>query len=336
MAEAARRPGHALTDAWLQRGWRAWSLWPLSLLYGMLVRLRKALYGMGWLRSERLPVPVLVVGNVVAGGAGKTPVVMAIVQHLQQLGIRVGVISRGYGRRSQACLEVLPGSVVEDVGDEPALIRRTTQAPVFVAARRVQAARALLARHPQTQVIVCDDGLQHLSLQRDLEIGVFDDRGVGNGFLLPAGLLREPWPRPLDLLLHTGQQPAFAGFRARRSLARHAVRADGSQVALAELGAGKPLLAVAAIAQPGAFFSMLRAQGLVLAETLALPDHDDFSGWAGNTDGACTVLCTEKDAVKLWPKEPGALAVPLEFEPEPAFWTAFDQRVKPLLSASYH
>ncbi|HEX5697984.1 MAG TPA: tetraacyldisaccharide 4'-kinase, partial [Rhodoferax sp.] len=307
MAEAARRPGHALTDAWLQRGWQAWSLWPLSLLYGTLVRLRKALYGMGWLRSERLPVPVLVVGNVVAGGAGKTPVVMAIVQHLQLRGIRVGVISRGYGRRSQACLEVLPGSAVEDVGDEPALIRRSTQAPVFVAARRAQAARALLARHPQTQVIVCDDGLQHLSLQRDLEIGVFDDRGVGNGFLLPAGPLREPWPRPLDLLLHTGQQPAFAGFRARRGLARHAVRADGSQVALAELGTGKPLLAVAAIAQPGAFFAMLRAQGLVLAKTLALPDHDDYSGWAGNTDGARTVLCTEKDAVKLWQKEPRAL-----------------------------
>lgn len=336
MAEPARRPARQLTDAWLKRGWLAWLLWPLSLLYGVLVRLRKALYGMGWLRSERMPVPVLVVGNVVAGGAGKTPAVMAIVRHLQQRGLHVGVISRGYGRRSQACLEVVPGSAVDDVGDEPALIRRSTQAPVFVAARRAQAARALLARHPQTQVIVCDDGLQHLRLQRDLEIGVFDDRGVGNGFMLPAGPLREPWPRPLDLLLHTGQQPAFAGFRARRSLARHALRADGSQLALAGLGAGKPLLAVAAIAQPGAFFAMLRAQGLVLAQTVALPDHDDFSGWTGNADGACTVLCTEKDALKLWQKEPGALAIPLDFEPEPAFWNAFDQRLRPLLPASYH
>jgi tetraacyldisaccharide 4'-kinase len=336
MAEPAQEPARQLTDAWLKRGWLAWLLWPLSLLYGGLVRLRKALYGMGWLRSEHLPVPVLVVGNVVAGGAGKTPVVLAIVQHLQQRGIHVGVISRGYGRRSQACLEVLPDSAVEDVGDEPALIRRTTQAPVFVAARRAQAARALLARHPQTQVIVCDDGLQHLSLRRDLEIGVFDDRGVGNGFLLPAGPLREPWPRQLDLLLHTGQQPAFAGFRARRSLASHAVRADGGQVSLAALGTEKPLLAVAAIAQPGAFFAMLRAQGLVLAKTVALPDHADFSGWTGNADAAYTVLCTEKDAVKLWAKEPDALAVPLAFEPEPAFWTAFDQRVKPLLPASYH
>lgn len=334
MAEAARLPGRKLTGAWLQRGWLAWLLWPLSVLYGLLVRLRKTLYRRGWLASERLPVPLLVVGNVVAGGAGKTPVVMAVVQHLQARGIRVGVLSRGYGRRSQKCLEVLPDSAVEDVGDEPALIQRRTSAPVFVAARRVQAARALLAKYPQTQVLVSDDGLQHLHLQRDLEIGVFDDRGVGNGFLLPAGPLREPWPRPLDLLLHTGQQPAFAGFRAKRSLANHALRSDGSRVALADLVPGKPLLALAAIAQPEAFFAMLRAQGLSLGDTVTLPDHHDFSQWAGNADGAYTVLCTEKDAVKLWAKEPTALAVPLNFDPEPAFWAAFDQKVKPLLPMS--
>ena len=331
MTQAARLPGSGLTSAWLQRGWLAWLLWPLSVLYGLLVRLRKILYRLGWLASERLPVPVLVVGNVVAGGAGKTPVVMAIVRHLQARGIQVGVISRGYGRRSQECLEVVPDSAVEDVGDEPALIKRRTSAPVFVAARRVDAARALLDSYPHIQVLVCDDGLQHLRLQRDLEIGVFDDRGVGNGFLLPAGPLREPWPRALDLLLHTGQQPAFAGFRASRSLASHALRADGSRVALADLVPGKPLLALAAIAQPEAFFSMLRAQGLPLADTAALPDHHDFSQWAGNADGAYNVLCTEKDAVKLWTKEPHALAVPLNFEPEPAFWVAFDQRVKNLL-----
>lgn len=331
MPKAAPLPGSLLTRAWLQRGWLAWLLWPLSVLYGGLVRLRKTMYRLGWLASERLPVPVLVVGNVVAGGAGKTPVVMAVVQHLQARGVRVGVISRGYGRRSEACLEVRPDSAIDDVGDEPALIERRTSAPVFVAARRVQAGRALLASYPAIQLLVCDDGLQHLQLQRDLEIGVFDDRGVGNGFLLPAGPLREPWPRPLDLLLHTGQQPAFAGFRAMRTLASHALRADGSRVALADLSPGKPLLALAAIAQPEAFFAMLRAQGLTLAATEALPDHHDFSQWSGNADGAYTVLCTEKDAVKLWAKEPAALAVPLDFAPEPAFWSAFDQKLKPLL-----
>jgi tetraacyldisaccharide 4'-kinase len=331
MAEAAQTPGSRLTRAWLQRGWLAWLLWPLSVLYGLLVRLRKTMYRLGWLASERLPVPVLVVGNVVAGGAGKTPVVMAVVQYLQARGIKVGVISRGYGRRSQDCLEVLPGSLVEDVGDEPTLIQRRTSAPVFVAARRALAARALLDTHPAIQLLVCDDGLQHLQLQRDLEIGVFDDRGVGNGFLLPAGPLREPWPRPLDLLLHTGQQPAFDGFRAQRSLASHALRSDGSRVALADLVPGKPLLALAAIARPEAFFAMLRAQGLPLANTVALPDHHDFSQWSGNAQGVYTVLCTEKDAVKLWAKEPSALAVPLDFEPEPAFWTAFDQHLKPFV-----
>lgn len=331
MAAAAPLPGSLLTRAWLHRGWLAWLLWPLSVFYGGLVHLRKTMYGQGWLTTERLPVPVLVVGNVVAGGAGKTPVVMAVVQHLQARGIRVGVISRGYGRSSQACLEVLPGSAVEDVGDEPALIQRRTSAPVFVARRRAEAGRALLASYPQTQILVCDDGLQHLALQRDLEIGVFDDRGVGNGFLLPAGPLREPWPRPLDLLLHTGQQPAFAGFRATRTLSSHALRADGSQVALADLVPGKPLLALAAIAQPEAFFAMLRAQGQPLAATQALPDHHDFSQWSGNPDGTYTVLCTEKDAVKLWTKYPSALAVPLNFEPEPGFWTAFDRQLEQLL-----
>ena len=331
MTKAAPLPGSLLTRAWLQRGWLVWLLWPLSELYGLLVRLRKTMYQLGWLASDRLPVPVLVVGNVVAGGAGKTPVVMALVQHLQAHGVRVGVISRGYGRRGQECREVLPDSAVEDVGDEPALIQRRTSAPVFVASQRAEAGRALLNRYPDIQILVCDDGLQHLALQRDLDIGVFDDRGVGNGFLLPAGPLREHWPRPLDLLLHTGQQPAFAGFRATRTLASHALRADGSRVALADLVKGKPLMALAAIAQPEAFFAMLRAQGLILAATVALPDHHDFSHWTGNADGACTVLCTEKDAVKLWAKEPDVLAVPLNFEPEPAFWTAFDQKLKSLL-----
>jgi tetraacyldisaccharide 4'-kinase len=323
-----------LTQAWTQRGVLAWLLWPASQLYGLLVSVRKALYQAGVISSKRLPVPVIVVGNVVAGGAGKTPVVIALVQHLQARGIRVGVISRGYGRRSHACLEVLAGSAIEAVGDEPMLIQRRTGAPVVVAAQRSLAALSLLAKHPPTQIIVCDDGLQHLSLQRDLDIGVFDDRGVGNGFLLPAGPLREPWPRTLDMVLHTGQRPAFAGFTAQRNLSAFAIRSDASRVALTELAGQaktKPLLALAAIAQPEVFFAMLRDQGLVLEATQALPDHYDFSSWSRNADGHYTVICTEKDAVKLWAIEPDALAVPLEFAPEPAFWTELDRRIKPLL-----
>ncbi|MBT9508449.1 tetraacyldisaccharide 4'-kinase [Rhodoferax sp.] len=324
-----------LVSAWTRRGPLAYLLWPISLIYGALAALRQALYLSGILKMQHVPVPVIVVGNVVAGGAGKTPIVMALVRHLQARGLHPGVISRGYGRRARDCREVLTDSAIADVGDEPALIKNATAAPVFVAARRFDAAQSLLARYPDTQVIVCDDGLQHWALQRDIEICVFDDRGTGNGFLLPAGPLREPWPRKVDLVLHTGLHPAFAGFAARRTLARHALRADGSEMALDDLLAAnaKPLLAVAAIAQPDEFFRMLRAQGLNLAQTLALPDHYDFDSWMQSKYEGYTVICTEKDAFKLWPKQADALAVPLDIALEPAFTAQLDTLLaKPLAS----
>jgi tetraacyldisaccharide 4'-kinase len=324
----ASQPGlqRVLMQAWRQRGVLAWLLWPLSVLLGLLVRLRQGLYLSGFLARQRVPVPVIVVGNVVAGGAGKTPVVMALTRHLQARGLHPGVISRGHGRHTRDCREVHADSPALEVGDEPALIKRSTRVPVFVAARRIDAARALLARYPQTDVLLSDDGLQHYALARDIEVCVFDDRGVGNGWLLPAGPLREPWPRPVDLVLHTGARPAFTGFTSRRALAPHAVRANGSQVALATLAqpTGRPLLALAAIARPGAFFDMLRAQDLPLARTLAFPDHYDFDSWSRPTDKAYTLICTEKDAIKLWRQHPDALAVPLEFTPEPAFLAALD------------
>jgi tetraacyldisaccharide 4'-kinase len=325
---------HTLTRAWTDRGLLAWLLWPVALLFGALATFRRWLYQVHWLRVQRVSAPVIVVGNVVAGGSGKTPVVMALVRHLQAQDLKVGVVSRGYGRQATDCREVLDDSVVADVGDEPALIKQATAAPVFVAARRFEAARHLLARYPDTQVIVCDDGLQHLGLHRDLEICVFDDRGTGNGFLLPAGPLREPWPRAVDLVLHTGAHPAFAGFSAQRALAQHALRADGSQMALTDLGRarGKPLLAVAAIAKPEEFFAMLRAQGLLLAHTIALPDHYDYNSNLLSEYEDYTLICTEKDAVKLWQKYPDALAVPLIFNPEPAFLTQLDALLSAVLA----
>ena len=313
-------------QVWRQRGMLAWALWPLSLLLGLLVRLRQGLYLSGVLKRQHVPVPVIVVGNVVAGGGGKTPVVMALVRHLLAGGRHPGVISRGHGRRTSDCREVHTASAARDAGDEPILIKRSTQVPVFVATRRIDAARALLARHPETDLLICDDGLQHYALARDIEICVFDDRGVGNGFLLPAGPLREPWPRPVDLVLHTGTRPAFTGFTSKRALARHAVRGDGGRVELDSLAkdAARPVLALAAIAQPEAFFAMLRAQGLPLARTLALPDHYDFDNWEPPIDRNYRLICTEKDAVKLWAKHPDALAVPLESSPEPAFLAALN------------
>ncbi len=318
-----------LMRAWLKRGLLAWFLWPIAQLLGCLGALRRQLYRLGWLKAQHVPVPVIVVGNVVAGGSGKTPVVMALVSHLTAQGLKVGVISRGYGRQTTDCREVSADSAVADVGDEPALIQNTTRVPVFVAARRIDAAKALLARYPATQVILSDDGLQHLTLHRDLEICVFDNRGVGNGFLLPAGPLREPWPRPVDWVLHTGTHAAFAGFAAPRTLATVARQANGRTLTLSDLANAQtpPLMAVAAIAKPDDFFAMLRARGLTLARTLALPDHYDFSSWLPNISKGYTLICTEKDAVKLWRQQPDAVAVPLVLNLSPDFLAELDARL---------
>ena len=315
-----------LPRIWQRRGVWAWLLRPLSWLYGALWAFRRLAYRQGWKAAGHPGAFVIVVGNVVAGGAGKTPTTVALVQHLRALGLRVGVVSRGHGRSAHDIRPVTAASTAAQVGDEPLLIWQHTQdlqVPVWVGAQRLQAARQLLQAHPDTQLIVCDDGLQHLALQRDLEICLMDDRGTGNGWLLPAGPLREPWPRPVDLLLYThGQQTTADGFVAQRQLADHAVNGLGQRCTLASL-IGQPVDAVAGLARPQAFFDMLQAQGLSLADTYALPDHDDFVRWRPTRSGR-PLLCTEKDAVKLWAHQPQAWAVPLQLTAEPAFWQALD------------
>lgn len=311
-----------LPRIWLQRGPLAWLLLPVSWLYGGVWQLRGLAYRRGWLRSAHPGIPVMVVGNVVAGGAGKTPTTIALVQHLRRLGLQVGVVSRGHGRQGKDTCEVLGHSAPRLVGDEPLLIRRRTGAPVWVGASRLEAARALRQAHPEVQVLVCDDGLQHLAMQRDLEICVMDERGHGNGWLLPAGPLREPWPRAVDLLLYTDGKHRPGAHTARRMLAEHAINGRGETRPLRDF-AGMPVAAVAGLARPQAFFSMLRAQGLDLIETRALPDHDGFDHWQPFGAGL-PLLCTEKDAVKLWQHEPGAWAVPLELEVGPDFWRAIE------------
>ena len=327
-------------------------LWPLSLVYRFLAFLHKTLYKIGILKMHKLSVPVVVVGNIVTGGGGKTPTVIALVQHLQTQNIKVGVISRGYGRSSTECLEVKRNSAISDVGDEPASVLLALDliacsAPVFVANKRYDAASALLKTYPSIQVIVSDDGLQHHALQHDVAITVFDDRGLGNGRLLPAGPLRESAVKVINsLVLHTGNHSTKLAattapqFSAKRSLSNYALRSDGSKVPLKDLvstadASQKPLLALAGIANPEAFFAMLRDIGLHLAETRALPDHYAFNSSLGNKYAGYsqkyTVLCTVKDAVKLWQIDPEVLAIPLEFAPEPAFFTAFDAMLKPLL-----
>ncbi|WP_242421384.1 tetraacyldisaccharide 4'-kinase [Acidovorax sp. Root267] len=322
-----------LQKTWQTRGPVALALWPVSLVYRTLVSIRRALYRMGMLKAEHPGRPVIVVGNVIAGGAGKTPVVIALVQHLQGLGLRPGVVSRGYGRSTTDCRAVAPDSPAREVGDEPALIARSCGVPVFVAPHRITAARALRAAYPDTDVIVCDDGLQHLALSRDLEVCIFNEQGVGNGFLLPAGPLREPWPRAVDFVLHAGglppgNDPAHA-YGLKRRLASYALRVDGTRVPLSDLH-GQPLHAVAAVARPEVFFAMLQSEALQLAHTEALPDHYDFDSWNRNSDKRYTLVCTEKDAVKLWRYHPDALAVPLQLQIEPAFFAALDVRLQAL------
>ena len=343
----AMRPAlqRKLLDAWKRRNWLACLLWPISQIYQFLVWLRRTLYQQGILKTQRVNAVTIVVGNVIAGGAGKTPTVMAIVQHLQTRGFQVGVVSRGYGRRdNSACVELRDDALPEDVGDEPLLIQRNCQVPVFVGPSRFAAARALLSRFPNVNIIICDDGLQHYGLYRDVEVCVFDDRGCGNGWLLPAGPLRECWPRQAVsragqspdrlLMLHTGDHPAFAGYTAQRRLAPYAVGRDGVQVPLERLRTpdAKPLIALAGIAQPEIFFTMLQALQLQIQQTLALPDHYNFHSKLDINHGGYTLICTEKDAAKLWPLVPDALAVPLIFEPQPAFFCALDAALTPLIA----
>jgi biopolymer transport protein ExbD len=185
---------------------------------------RRLAYRRGWRLAHAAPVPVVVVGNLVAGGAGKTPTVIALVQAMRAAGRHPGVVSRGFGRHGEATLAVAADSAATAVGDEPLLIRRRSGAPVWVGRRRIDAARALCAAHPEVDVLVADDGLQHLALARQAEIIVFDERGAGNGRLLPAGPLREPLPAavpPRACVLYNAPAAttALPGALARRRLA---------------------------------------------------------------------------------------------------------------------
>jgi len=320
-----------LPEIWLTKGWLSNVLCPFSWCYRLLVWLRRSLYRWGVFKSEKVNALVIVVGNVVAGGGGKTPLTMAIVAYLKNSGLRVGVISRGFGRTSKNVREVEAKDSPFEVGDEPLMIHLHCQVPVFVALQRLDAAKALLETYPQTDIVVCDDGLQHYALARDIEICAMDARGTGNGRLLPSGPLREPWPRKVDLLIHTGRRALAEGFSSTRQLSDQAINAKGDVISLRSLEK-QSLNAVAAIAQPQAFFDMLQAHGLHLDQQWGLPDHDSFEGWTPPSQDKL-LLCTEKDALKLWAICPHAFAVRLQFEPEKSFWLALDQQVIAALKA---
>lgn len=301
----------AMMRLWLRRGAAACALWPLSLLFRATVALRRKLYALGWLGSTRLPVPVIIVGNIFIGGTGKTPFVIWLVEALRSAGFTPGVISRGHGTKNDQPQAVLPTSLPDKVGDEPLLIARRTNCPLMVGRNRAAAGQVLLAAHPEIDVLISDDGLQHYALQRDIEIALFDDRGIGNGWLLPAGPLREPPTRGRDFtVVNTPRlidsHDMHGAYAMRLSGGVAEPLADRSRpVPLGQFGewlASKlqrpaKIAAVAGIGNPSRFFSMLRNSGLHFTEH-PLPDHFDYKTSPFDKIDADFILVTEKDAVK--------------------------------------
>ncbi len=256
------------------------------------------MYRFGILKAASLSVPVIVVGNITAGGSGKTPLVIWLVDELKRQGRKPGVISRGYGGSAEGVRKVSRGDTPDVVGDEPLLIARRADCPVYVGRDRVAAGRALLAENPECDVIISDDGLQHYRLARDFEIAVVDRRGFGNGWPLPAGPLREPVSRlkSVDAVVANG----WAGEAAfRMTLAGDEFRSYGKVSRGATPGdlAGLRLHAVAGIGEPQRFFDHLAALGLEFTAH-PFPDHHAYTAADLDFDGDA-ILTTEKDAVKF-------------------------------------
>lgn len=295
---------------WIQAQWAAFTLWhilllPLSWLFGIIVFLRKTLYRLGLIKSIRLNVPVIIVGNINVGGTGKTPLVIWLAEQLKSAGYEPGIISRGYGGSARQVTEVTPDSNTMLAGDEAVLIAARTRCPVFVSADRVSAGQQLLKTYPQCNVIISDDGLQHYRLQRDVEIAVYDaSKGFGNGVLLPAGPLRESKDRlkTVDAVVSNGTE-SRERLKLLNPLAMQLKAGEfyklsdpGQKISVSTLH-GQKLFAVAGIGNPQRFFDQLHNLGLKF-ESRAYADHYMFQPEDFAHIKADAVLMTEKDAVK--------------------------------------
>ncbi len=272
-------------------------LLPLAWLFAGLARLRRSLYQSGVLSRYRSPRPVVVVGNLTVGGSGKTPFVIWLAGELSRRSLRVGVAMRGYRSAGGTARRLTDTDSAAAAGDEALMIRRRLSVPVAVAARRADAVRLL---EPDCDLILCDDGLQHYALARDIEIIVVDGmRGFGNGRRLPAGPLREPVARleEADAVVVNGRgfERAGAIFMQLEPVAVVSFR-DGSRQPLSNY-AGRDVIAAAAIGNPDRYFAMLRDHGLRI-ETRTLPDHARFTPALAGAGQGKPVLLTEKDAVK--------------------------------------
>ncbi len=297
------------TQHWQTRGLRGILLLPLAALFAAVAGLRRFAYRGGLLRTRHAGVPVIIVGNITAGGTGKTPLVLWLARFLLEHGRHPGIISRGYGAPRKDPRAVPANGAARDYGDEPCLLARRAGCPVWVGADRVATARALRAAHPGTDVIISDDGLQHYRLARDFEIAVIDGaRGLGNGWPLPAGPLREPASRlaTVDAVLVNGED--VHGIAARHPQAL-AMRLEGSEfrkllnpahVAEAAQFRGGRVHAIAGIGNPERFFAHLRQLGIECIPH-PFPDHHVFRPQDVDFPDADSIVMTQKDAVKCGP-----------------------------------
>lgn len=297
-----------LHRVWYEDGRFGWLLLPLSGIYWLVVALRRFLYERGLFRSHRAAAPVVVVGNITAGGTGKTPTVLWLARELLRRGFRPGIVSRGYGgRHARSSMRIEADSKAAEAGDEPVLLARRSGCPVVVDPDRVRAAAMLV--DDGVDVVIADDGLQHYRLGRDYEICVIDgSRGLGNRRLLPAGPLRES-PHRLDGVEQVLVNGAWQGDARAQTVAeqnalffsleaREACRLNGSLTRPLERFAGTTVHAVAGIGNPRRFFDLLRALGIQVIEH-PLPDHAALTARSLRFGDDFDVFMTEKDAVKL-------------------------------------
>ena len=296
-----------------------WLLWPASLLFRFLVFFRKIFYELRILRSVHPGIPVVVVGNLTAGGSGKTPLVLWIAELLKSKGWTPGIVSRGYGGSADTPRAATIASAAAEVGDEPIILARRSGCPVWIGADRPRVAAALRAANPDVDVLLLDDGLQHYALRRDLEIAVVDARGFGNGGFLPAGPLREPPSRlkSVDAVVSHGAPVRGYGMKLEGDLLHRMT--DSSERRLAAAFAGKKAHAVAGIGDPNRFFLQLAAFGIKLVPH-PFPDHHPFTPRDLEFGDELPVLLTEKDAVKLrHAARPDWWVLPVTARLDPAF-----------------
>jgi tetraacyldisaccharide 4'-kinase len=301
----------------------AWLLWPASLVFGLAVAIRRFLYWIRLLKSAHPGIPVIIVGNLTVGGSGKTPLVIWIAEFLRSKGWSPAIVSRGYGAKlegkGQAPRAATVASAAAEVGDEPILLARRSGCPVWIGPDRVRVAEVLRAQHPDVNVLVLDDGLQHYGLRRDVEIAVVDARGFGNGFLLPAGPLREPAVRLKFVDAVVSHSSAIQGYSMQLEGDVVHRMTDARERQPLKSFAGQKVHAVAGIGDPNRFFIHLGKAGVKVMPH-PFPDHHRFSPRDLEFGDEAPVMLTEKDAVKLRSvARPNWWVLPVSAKLDPAF-----------------